>query len=122
MDYAKIGVSNLFFSEVIKEKPLGSRPPLGKGRVKKARNRPSLAVEFEELLLQRHCLELIDKIHRVQRVLCYGCQYDRPGQLDHDVGLADWEDKVDHCFDTAYENVKLKPLFEDAKRELKGIS
>ena len=78
---------------------------------------PSLAVEFEELLLQRHCLELIDGIHHVQRTLCYGCQYDRPGQLDH-VCLADWEDKVDRCLDASYENVKLEPLFENAKREL----
>ena len=35
LDYAKFGVSNLFFSQVIEEKPLRSRlDPLGKGRVK----------------------------------------------------------------------------------------
>ena len=34
-DYAKFGVSNLFFSQVIEEKPLGGvgSTPLGKGRV-----------------------------------------------------------------------------------------
>ena len=32
LDYAKFGVSNLFFSEVIEEKPLGGR--LGEGSVK----------------------------------------------------------------------------------------
>ena len=34
LDYAKFGVSNLFFSKVIEGKPLGgsARPP-GKGRV-----------------------------------------------------------------------------------------
>ena len=32
LDYTKFGVSNLFFSKVIDEKPLGGRPdPLGKG-------------------------------------------------------------------------------------------
>ena len=39
LDYAKFGVSNLFFSKVIDEKPLGESarplpPPLGKGKVK----------------------------------------------------------------------------------------
>ena len=36
LDYAKFGVSNVFFSKVIEEKLLGGRldpPPLGKGRV-----------------------------------------------------------------------------------------
>ena len=36
LHYAKFGVSNLFFSKVIEEKPLGGRldpPPLGIGRV-----------------------------------------------------------------------------------------
>ena len=36
LDYAKFGVSNLFFSKVIEEKPLGvwlDSPPLGAGRV-----------------------------------------------------------------------------------------
>ena len=39
LDYAKFGVSNLFFSKVIEEKSLGGRldPPLGKGRVKNSR-------------------------------------------------------------------------------------
>ena len=63
---------------------------------------PSFAVEFEKLLLQKHCWELIDETH-VQRIFHYGCQYDPPGQLDH-VCLTDWEDKVNHCFDMAYEN------------------
>ena len=80
---------------------------------------PSLAKEFEERLLQKHCQELIDEIHRVQRTLCYGCQYDCPGQRDHDVCLADWEEKVDQCFDTAYENIPLEPLFDEVKNELK---
>ena len=37
LGYAKFGVSNLLFSKVIEEKPLGGRLdpiPLGKGRVK----------------------------------------------------------------------------------------
>ena len=36
LHYAKFGVSNLFFSKVIKEKPLGGRlePPLVKEQVK----------------------------------------------------------------------------------------
>ena len=36
LDYAKFGVSNLFFSKVIEEKPMGglARPPLCTGRVK----------------------------------------------------------------------------------------
>ena len=36
LNYAKFGVSNLFFSNVMEEKPLGDRldpPPFGKGRV-----------------------------------------------------------------------------------------
>ena len=38
IDYAKFGVSNLFFQKVIEERPLGGGvgsipPPLGKGRV-----------------------------------------------------------------------------------------
>ena len=39
LDYAKFGVSNLFYSKVIEEKPFGGRldppdpPPLDKGRV-----------------------------------------------------------------------------------------
>ena len=36
LNYAKFGVSNLFFSKVMEEKPLGGRldsPPLGTGRV-----------------------------------------------------------------------------------------
>ena len=45
LDYAKFGVSNLFFfSKVIEEKPLGDRldappPSLGKGRVKNTKVR-----------------------------------------------------------------------------------
>lgn len=80
---------------------------------------PSLTEEFEELLFSKQCKSIIDEIHRVQEKLCYGCMFNRPGQLDHDICLADWEKKVDRCFDAAFENVSLDLLLEDVKKEIK---
>ena len=80
---------------------------------------PSLTKEFEELLFSKQCKDIIDETHRVQRKLCYGCMFDRPGQLDHDICFADWEKKVDRCFDEAFENVSLDLLLEDVKNEMK---
>ena len=77
---------------------------------------PSLTEELEELLFSEN---IIDEIHRVQRKLCYGCMFNRPGQLDHDICIADWEKKVDRCFDEAFENVSLDLLLEDVKKEMK---
>ena len=37
----------------------------------------------------------------------------RPGQLDHDICLADFEKKVDHCFDKAFGKVSFDLLLED---------
>ena len=53
---------------------------------------PSFAIEFEKLLLQKHCWELIDETHHVQRIFHYGCQCNPPGQLGN-VCVTDWEDK-----------------------------
>ena len=30
-----------------------------------------------------------------------------------------WKERVERCFDIAYENVKLEPLFDEVKKELK---
>ena len=55
---------------------------------------PSLTEEFEELLFCKQCKDIIDEIHCVQQKLCYGCMFNHPGQLDHDICVADWEKKV----------------------------
>ena len=39
--------------------------------------------------------------------------------MDHDICLADWEKKVDRCFDEAFEKVSLDLLLEDVKKEMK---
>ena len=57
LHYAKFGVSNLFFSKVIEEKPLGDR--LGKGRVK---NDAIKAVLLNEYTFLIHLIESINDI------------------------------------------------------------
>ena len=59
---------------------------------------PSLTEEFEERLFSKQCKD-IDEIHHVEWKLCYGCMFYHPGQLDHYICLADWEKKVDCCFE-----------------------
>ena len=49
----------------------------------------SLAEEFEELLFSEQCKDIIDEIHYVQWKLCYGCMFNHPEQLDHDICLTD---------------------------------
>ena len=80
---------------------------------------PSLTEEFEELLFSKQCKDIIDEVHHVQRKLCYGCMFNHPGQLDHDICLADREKKVDCCFDEAFEKVSLDLLLDNVKKEMK---
>ena len=80
---------------------------------------PSLVEAFEQILQLIHCDKVVDEIQKIERSMCYGCQNDCPGQKDHNVCFADWEGRVDKCFDTAYENVALEPLFQRAKKEIK---
>ena len=79
----------------------------------------SLVEEFEQILHLIHCDKVVDEIQKTERSMCYGCQNDCHGQKGHDVCLADWEGRVEKYFDTAYENVALKPLFQRAKKEIK---
>ena len=77
---------------------------------------PSLAEEFEELFFSKQCKDIIDEIHHVQWKLCYGCMFNHPGQLAH-ICLADYENKVDCCFNQAFEKVSLDLLLEDVKKK-----
>ena len=82
--------------------------------------------EFEVLLLNKHCRKLIDEIKSMKRTSnCRKCKAHNKGFFiyisHHDATcLLDltWKEGVEHCFDTAYENVKLEPLFDEVKKEL----
>ena len=77
---------------------------------------PSSVEEFEQILQWIHCDKVVDEIQKIERFMYHGCQNDCPGQKIIAVCPAKGKAESSKCFDTAYKNVALEPLFQRAKK------
>ena len=70
-------------------------------------------------LVHAYALHLVDMIPTVTRELCYGCEFNRPSQLDHDVCLMMEEnERILHCLPHALKELDVSKVLRTFANQL----